>query len=285
MIEKVTAADVQRVAKKYVHPDQLAVLVVGNEKDFEKPLSSLGEVTPIDITIPEPGGEAGGWPASSTTAAPAAPAADASAIVKKVQDFVGGKAALDKVHATQIVRSMTTKTPGGDMDVEMEQTVQYPDSIYQVVKTPMGDMTSVITPSAAFMNTPMGMQDMPASARAEAKFDLLTILKSPEKYTFAATGSEKVGDVNATIVTATLDGASTKWYVDPATGRVLRTVRNTARGEVAADYGDWKPFGGLNLPTSLTLTLNGEKQASATVKTVEVNPTVDPKIFQKPETK
>lgn len=53
-IEKVTAADVQRVAKKYVHPDQLAVLVVGNEADFEKPLASLGTVTPVDITIPEP---------------------------------------------------------------------------------------------------------------------------------------------------------------------------------------------------------------------------------------
>jgi zinc protease len=55
-IQKVTAADVARVAKKYVHPDQLSVLVVGREKDFEKPLSSLGSVTPIDITIPPPPG-------------------------------------------------------------------------------------------------------------------------------------------------------------------------------------------------------------------------------------
>ncbi|HEX8172681.1 MAG TPA: pitrilysin family protein [Thermoanaerobaculia bacterium] len=54
MIEKVTAADVERVAKKYVHPDQLAVLVVGNQQEFEKPLTTLGEVTTIDVTIPEP---------------------------------------------------------------------------------------------------------------------------------------------------------------------------------------------------------------------------------------
>ena len=55
-IAAVTVADVERVAKKYVHPDQLAVLVVGNQKEFEKPLATAyGKVTPIDVTIPEAG--------------------------------------------------------------------------------------------------------------------------------------------------------------------------------------------------------------------------------------
>jgi zinc protease len=55
-IRKVTAADVNRVAAKYLHRDQLAVLVVGNTKEFDKPLSSLGAVKEIDITIPPPPG-------------------------------------------------------------------------------------------------------------------------------------------------------------------------------------------------------------------------------------
>jgi zinc protease len=55
-IEKVTVADVNRVAAKYVHRDQLAVLVIGNTKEFDKPLSSLGAVKEIDITIPQPPG-------------------------------------------------------------------------------------------------------------------------------------------------------------------------------------------------------------------------------------
>ena len=49
-----TAADVDRVARKYVHPDNLAILVVGNPKDFDKSLSTFGKVTPIDINIPPP---------------------------------------------------------------------------------------------------------------------------------------------------------------------------------------------------------------------------------------
>jgi zinc protease len=56
-IEKVSKADVQRVATKYLHKDQLAVLVVGNTADFDKPLSSLGPVTNVDITIPPPPGQ------------------------------------------------------------------------------------------------------------------------------------------------------------------------------------------------------------------------------------
>lgn len=53
-IEKVTAADVDRVARKYVHPEKMAVLVVGNSKDFDRQLSTFGKVTPIDISIPPP---------------------------------------------------------------------------------------------------------------------------------------------------------------------------------------------------------------------------------------
>jgi hypothetical protein len=171
------------------------------------------------------------------------------------------------------------------MDIEMETTRQFPDSLHQLVKTQMGEMTTVITPSAAFAITPMGMQDIPASMRTETKFDLMLVLKSPEKYTFAVSGNEKIGDVNTTILTVSIDGASAKWSVDPATGRVLRSDRNTMRGQQTIDYSDWKTFSGINVPTAAAVSLNGEKQGTATVKSVEMNPTVDPKIFAKPEGK
>ena len=52
-IEKVTKDDVVRVARKYVHTDELAILVVGKAADFPKPLDTLGKVTTVDITIPK----------------------------------------------------------------------------------------------------------------------------------------------------------------------------------------------------------------------------------------
>lgn len=52
-VEKVTRADILRVAQKYLHPDQVKILVVGNDKEFGQPLSTLGNVHEIDVTIPQ----------------------------------------------------------------------------------------------------------------------------------------------------------------------------------------------------------------------------------------
>jgi predicted Zn-dependent peptidase len=53
-VEKVTKADVLRVAKAHLRPDKMQILVVGRPDDLDKPLSTLGDVKTIDITIPAP---------------------------------------------------------------------------------------------------------------------------------------------------------------------------------------------------------------------------------------
>jgi zinc protease len=56
-IEKVTAADISRVANKYIDTSKLAILVVGNQSEIVPKVDTLGKVTPIDITIPPPAGK------------------------------------------------------------------------------------------------------------------------------------------------------------------------------------------------------------------------------------
>jgi len=53
-IEKVTKQDVLQAAKKYLQPDKVQIVVVGRPQDFGEPLSVLGQVREIDITIPAP---------------------------------------------------------------------------------------------------------------------------------------------------------------------------------------------------------------------------------------
>lgn len=64
-LKKVTIPELTAAAKKYIHPNNLAILVVGNQSEIKPGLDSLnlGPVHPIDITIPGmpkggmPGGE------------------------------------------------------------------------------------------------------------------------------------------------------------------------------------------------------------------------------------
>jgi predicted Zn-dependent peptidase len=50
-IAKVTKEDVLRVARKYLLPEEMILVVVGDGKKFDKPLSTLGKVKEI---VPDP---------------------------------------------------------------------------------------------------------------------------------------------------------------------------------------------------------------------------------------
>ena len=56
-IEKSTREEVNRIPAKYLHKNNFAALVVGNTTEFDKPVTALGPVTTLDITIPPPPGE------------------------------------------------------------------------------------------------------------------------------------------------------------------------------------------------------------------------------------
>lgn len=48
-IKAVTVDDVKAAAEKYLHPDDLIVIVVGNQDLFDRPLSSFGQVKTIEL--------------------------------------------------------------------------------------------------------------------------------------------------------------------------------------------------------------------------------------------
>jgi zinc protease len=56
-IEETTAEDIARVARKYIHPEQFATLVVGNPEEIGNQLTGLGPAAKWDITIPPPPGK------------------------------------------------------------------------------------------------------------------------------------------------------------------------------------------------------------------------------------
>lgn len=285
-IEKVTTADVARVAQKYIHPGQFATLVVGTD-EAGKQLATLGPVAKLDITIPMPG-------QSETTTKPVASTPEGKALIAKVVNAIGGDAKVESVKALKQTSTRTIQTSQGEMKMKTNTTIVLPDKVQQVMDTPMGSMTMVLTPASAFMSAGGEVQDMPSSQRPEGlnsiKRSIISIAQhaSDPKYAFAVVGNEKIGDTDATILDISADGTALKWFVDPQTGRVLRasysSVTQQGPAQVNTDYSDWKNFDGLTLPTSQTSTRNGEPFATEKIESIQVNPPVDPKLFEKPGT-
>ncbi len=290
-IQKVTAADVNRVAAKYAHRDQLAVLVVGNTKEFDKPLSSLGPVKEIDITIPPPPGAK-----EEESAKPTSSNEEGRALAAKVVAAMGGEAKLTAIKAIKAEVTLTQKTPQGEFPMQMETFIVYPDHLHAAMQTPNGTMNIVVTPDAAFMAFPgQGTRDFPASQKAETldqiKRDPIFIAshaKDPNVF-FLAGGTEKVGDTEARIVDVNAAGTAIRWFVDPQTGHILKeTYRTLNQGQPVqgeTDLEDWKSVNGVNVPFLRQNKQNGQDSSKAEYTSLEFNPAVDPKLFEKPAEK
>jgi zinc protease len=283
-IEKVTREDVARVAHKYVHKDHLAVLVVGKAADFDKPLASFGSVTNVDITIPPPGGAPAKLAAGSDAAG--------RALLAKVIAAMGGAEKLGAVRAIRAKSTIDAKTPQGEFTIGMEAISVFPDQTLIKLATPMGELTMVATPKAAFMTSPQGTQDMPASQKEEMmkqmRRDEIFVAQHADdpKFTFTASGTAKVGEVEAQILDVNADGSEARWFIDPQTGKILRTsahiVDMGGPAEQVLDLSEWKEFGGIPFATKVKITRDGQDGGSVQVEAVEVNPTVDLKLFEKP---
>ena len=222
-IEKVTPADIARIVPKYVHKDQLKVLVVGNPADFDKPLSTFGPVTDVDITIPPPAGEA------QEQSKPQASDPAGEALAAKVVAALGGEEKLQSIKSLRSNFDLTQNTPQGTIQMKMEATVLFPDHIYMSGGGEMGAFTVVVTPDAGFISLPgAGVRNFPASQKTETlqqiKRELVFIgqhLRDPA-FSFKSEASEKIGDTDAAVVSVNGPDVSLRWYVDPQNGHVLR---------------------------------------------------------------
>jgi hypothetical protein len=282
-IRAVSTEEVQRVAREKIHPDELAVLVVGKPQDFDGDLASLGEVREVDITISEPGGEA----------EPIAGNAEGRDLMERVVAGLGGAETVAQVAAVRRRGKLETQTPQGAMEMGIDSLEVFPDSMRQAMATPMGEIVMVATPDAAFVITPGGTQQLPESRKADmlqdlAKTPILLAQRAGEPaVVLAAAGSETIGDVEAAILDIELDGQRVRWWIDPESGHILRSEsRGMGQGgapvTTRTDYSDFREVGGVVQPFAIEVFNDGQPAASIRLEEVVVNPEVAAEAFEAP---
>ena len=129
---------------------------------------------------------------------------------------------------------------------------------------------------------------MPASVKENALRDLkmsalaLAQKAGDPKLSLAVAPGVKIGDVDTRLLTIGFDGNEVKWYVDPATGQTLRRVAQSGPSEQSTDLSDFRPVGGMTVAFKRKISVAGNEIASVTLLEYEVNPAVDPKMFDRP---
>lgn len=285
-IEKVTPADTARVAKAYIKPDQLVLLVVGDASRFDRPLSSFGPVTQVDITIPPPPD------ASPKVARTEGAAAAGRALWSKVARTLGGA---DPSQVTAISSSATVTVSMGGQSLNLKRSVLlvFPDRVRQTMVTPMGEQLIVVDGAEGFMAMGGQVRPLPASMvenqQAELKRDLRVLVRyheAPELEAVAG-GEDDVEGRACTVLAVTYQGVSSQLCV-AADGTVLRqTYAGTnpltrAPGQVELRFSDYRPVDGRQVPHRQVMRVDGEEVMSSTLESWQVNPPVDPALFAKP---
>ncbi len=281
-VEKVTKADVMRVAKKHLHPDALQILVVGKKEDFDEPLSALGKVNEIDITIPAPKGEA------APAATPESLEKGKSFLNKAVQAG-GGWEAFKKIQNVWIKADLVQVTGMGEMTMAVEAALVYPDRSYQSITTPMGAMTMVLIGNDGWMKSPQGTMPLPEMMKKNLKENLfrdpvyLISYATDVKYQYL--GEKTFGEGKAINLLVTAKEGTFQLYLDTSThlprGVSYQTVGQQGPINVQEVYSDYRDVDGIKLPFKMIATSDGKKISESTVKEMKANVPVDPKWFQK----
>ena len=217
---------------------------------------------------------------------------EGKALFAKFVEALGGPEKVRKVHDVWTRGLVTAKTPQGDMSMDVQTSMVFPDRISQQVDAPFGRMAMVATPAGAFIVGPNAVQDLPPGMKEELlrqirRVPLLLAQKIDDpKLVVAAAGRADVGQVSTRILDVSYDGASVRWFLDPATYRIVRSSHTSVgpQGEAAivSDYSDYKIVDGYPIAFHLEVSTNGQKDQVLALEECKINPGVEPKLFEKP---
>ncbi|MEN6533394.1 MAG: pitrilysin family protein, partial [Bryobacteraceae bacterium] len=267
-VAAVTKADILRVAREYLKPENLTIVAVGNPQEFSEPLSALGlPVKTIDLTIPEP----------KSTAAKSDPASQEKArkLLARVQDAVGGADQLSAIK--DFVCISTAEIQAGSMPMKASKVVRWisPSHMRQDQELPFGKTAAYFDGTSGWLVSPQGKGTLQGpfltQTRDEAfrvPFLLWLSDRNPER-SLASAGDD-------IIEITSKEGNLARLQVDLKTGLPLKlTYRSIAlRGpasEVEERYSDWRQVNGLRLPFSTTLQQGERKLMAVTVKEFKLN--------------
>jgi len=265
-VKAVTIEDVQEVAQKYLRPDQVQILVVGNESEIGDQLSKFGEVHEIDITIPEPGGD--------SEPAAAGDAELGREWLDKMAQAVLPALALDGnlvIESENIVNA-----PQGEMTLEVEENLNFKEEKFSgIINTPMATIEVEISDGKGVMKA--GGNEMPMQPAQvtqnlnEYSRNYVNLALNAANTDVEYIGNEEINGAETVHLRVNTD-PSYELFLNPETSLPVM-IRHSqfnpqagARQTVETYYSKWELRDGVNYAYEAVSYLEGEQQSKTNVK-------------------
>ena len=282
-IEQVAAEDVARVAEAYLHPDEVTLLVVGRSADFDRPVSSFGEVTELDISIPPPPD------AAAAVARTDEAVAAGGAVLARLIERMGG-AAVAAVESTRAEIKVTVQMQGTAMELGQEIATVFPDRLRLELSTPMGTQVVIRQGDRAIASAGGQQQELPSPQVDDLKRDLARDLvflarSGAGAVEAVAAGAETIEGVEYDRVAVSLDGSTSQLWVD-GEGSVLKQSYQGPHPFTQAPvgfevtYADFREVAGVRVPYRRSMMIDGEPFAEVELLSYEINPELEESLFE-----
>lgn len=269
-LKTVSSADIQRVAKEYLQPDQVQILVVGNKAEIGDQLSKYGTVNEIDIEIPLPDtGEE-----------------------KVAGDAAAGKEWLNKMADAIVepgteITSISVKTqtiqdsPMGSMTLGNDAVINYDEiSMMANLTTPQGEIEMELKNGSGVMKMMGQEQQLPPMMTKpmfnEIKNSYLNIALKKDQFMAEYLGTEEVEGKEYGVLR--VDGENTVTFlIDPDTGLPFLSRTNDLNPQTGAfatnetRYSNWQTNNGLTYAHSTVSFSDGNKVSETTTESVSIN--------------
>jgi zinc protease len=320
-VNAVTVDDIRRVAQRYLRPDRLSIVLVGDASAFAAQLNGIGfgeyelvDIGKLDLMAPSftrappPRIGRAGEPSphrrvarfasdrqgeGSASNLLAQEGSKAKALLDRVVAAKGGLALLRGIKRIKAVTSASITTPRGPVEVGTTTYLEYPDHVRIETKLPQGMQVQVFDGEHGWVRDPRGVHDVPQ----QAVEDLIASLK---RDTVAALIAADRGDLRVRLLPDVKDengklhhalefsGPSLDplvFYVDPQTHLVAKqTYVAGAPGRPLVEelFTDYRSVGGLQVAYSAEVRRDGASVVRRRVKEFTMNPKLDAALFKRP---
>jgi zinc protease len=296
-VNAITPDDIQRVAREYLHPDRLSIVLVGDASVFAKQLVGVGfdrfeRIALADLDLGSPDLKRHGPPAAGRLA-PASYHVESSAS-ELVARAVHAKGGLQKLRSVRTVKAVSTTTfldqGPKPVDVDTAVFIRYPNAFRLDLKSPAGPVVQVFNGGDYWIQDRRGAraasEAIAAQIRGNIQRDILGLLLAATDGKLTARRAADVIDNGRTMPAITFTGKEmvpVTLVLDPTTDLVVAERYEASPGMLIEEqYSDYRAIDGLHVAFSAVVRRDGQPFLNRRVRSFEYNIPLDPALFIQP---